>query len=92
MADVSTRSFAYLEYFVTTRNTPATKWKPGFIVHQFYSRTCKCELISETGKALIALNYCYSLITLNGAPPKISFKCLLLIQRHRKMKYSKSGI
>ena len=29
MADVSTWSFGYLEYFVTTRNTPATKWKPG---------------------------------------------------------------
>ena len=29
VADVSTWSFGYLEYFVTTRNTTATKWKPG---------------------------------------------------------------
>ena len=29
MADVSTWSFGYLECFVTTRNTPVTKWKPG---------------------------------------------------------------
>ena len=43
-------------------------------MYQFYSRICKCELISETGKALIALNYWYSLITLNGSPSKISLK------------------
>ena len=29
VADISTWSFGYLEYFVTTQNTPATKWKPG---------------------------------------------------------------
>ena len=34
-------------------------------VFQFYSTACKCELISETRKALVALNHCYSLITLN---------------------------
>ena len=33
-----------------------------------------CELISETRKALIALNYCCSLITLNRSLPKISLK------------------
>ena len=43
-------------------------------------------------KALIALNYCYSLTTLNGFPPKISLKCLLLIEGHYEMKSSKSGI
>ena len=36
------------------------------------------------------LNYCYSLIILNGCPPKISLRCLLLIQSHHKMKSSKS--
>ena len=61
-------------------------------MYQFYSRTGKCELISETRKALTALSYCYSLIILNGSPSKISLKCLLLIQSHHKMKSSKSGI
>ena len=61
------------------------------VVYQLYSRACKCELISDTQKALIALNYCYSLITLNGSPPEISLKWLLLIQSHHKMKSSKSG-
>ena len=41
---------------------------------QFYSITCKCELISETWKALITLNCCYSLITLNESLSKISLK------------------
>ena len=57
------------------------------IVYQFYSRTCKCELISETQKALIAFNYCYSLITLNGYPAKICLKCLLLIHDVLKIWY-----
>ena len=34
----------------------------------------KCGLISETQKASIALNYCYSLISLNGSLPKINLK------------------
>ena len=40
----------------------------------FFSRTCKCEVISETRKASIANNYCYSLITLSGSPYKIILK------------------
>ena len=35
MADVSTWWFGCLEYFVTARNTPATKSKPDLIQHGF---------------------------------------------------------
>ena len=42
------------------------------------SKECTTEtpttLISETRKVSIALNYCYSLINLNGSLPKISLK------------------
>ena len=47
--------------------------------------------VSQTRKELIALNYCYSLTTLNGSLPKISLKCLLLILGYHKMKSLKSG-
>ena len=35
VADVSTWSFGYLGYFVTTRNTPAAKWKSGLRKSKF---------------------------------------------------------
>ena len=60
---------------------------------QFYSTTCKCELISEIRKALIALNCCYSLIASNGSPPKsVLNESLLLIQSHHKIESGKSDI
>ena len=46
VADISTWSFGYLEYFVTTGNTPATKWKPGFMLHELVFLGCHSQFAS----------------------------------------------
>ena len=64
MADVSTWSFGYLEYFVKTRNTPATKWKPGFKqTNNPPSNALHDTLIQRIGNLLGSLTK--STITLN---------------------------
>ena len=61
-------------------------------MYQFCGEACECGLTSETQGALIASDYCRSVMALGGSPPNSGLKCLLLVRSRLKMRSSESGV